>query len=62
MTVRCVTSPWTVQLHFIVDAGQGAEMGRQYHPDHGNVWTSTERTAGRSRTTAFQVSPASVEA
>ena len=34
----------------------------QVHPDHGSVWTSTERTAGRSRTAALHVSPASADA
>ena len=36
-------------------------MDREHDPDHGSVWASTERTAGRSRTIAFQVSPASAE-
>ena len=38
------------------------QMPRQNHADHESVWTSTETTAGRSRTIADQLSPASAEA
>ena len=38
------------------------KMGRQNHADHDSVWTSTETTAGRSRTIGAQVSPASDDA
>jgi hypothetical protein len=48
-----------VQLDLSVDPGQGAQVGREHDPDHGNVWTSTDSTAGRSRTIGLQLSPAS---
>ena len=38
-----------------------AEMLRQYDANHASVCTSTESTAGRSRTIGFQLSPASAE-
>ncbi len=46
------------------DAGQIAQVPGQLDSDggHGRVWTSTERTPGRSWTMAFQLSPPSVEA
>src|SRR3954447_19666998 len=50
------------QLHLADDPGQGPEVGREYDSDHGSVWTSTERTAGRSRTIGDQESPASADA
>ena len=38
-------------------------MGRQHDPDvgHGRTCTSTDSTAGKSRTIGFQVSPESAE-
>src|SRR5216684_685982 len=51
-----------VELHLTADARQSAQMWREYHPNHGSVWTSTESTAGRSRTMGAQLSPASAEA
>src|SRR5207253_355605 len=50
------------ELHLAVDARQRPQMDRKRDADHGSVWTSTEKTAGRSRTMAFQVSPASADA
>src|SRR5258708_1067204 len=50
------------ELHFTADARQSAQMWRQHDADHGSVWTSTESTAGRSRTMGAQLSPASAEA
>ncbi len=50
------------ELHLTIDARQSAQMWREYHPNHGSVWTSTESTAGRSRTMGAQLSPASAEA
>ena len=44
-----------------VDAGQCAQMRGKHDSNHANVWTSTESTAGRSRTIALHVSPASEE-
>src|SRR6266852_1833139 len=50
------------ELHFTADARKSAQMWREYDPNHGSVWTSTESTAGRSRTMGAQLSPASAEA
>src|SRR5689334_14478431 len=50
------------ELHLTRDARQSPEMCRKYDSDHGRVWTSTESTAGRSRTMGFHVSPASGDA
>ena len=47
---------------FAFDAGQRTQLSRQHNADHGNVCTSTESTAGRSRTIGSQFSPASLEA
>src|SRR5437879_474478 len=51
-----------VELHLAVDARQRPQMCREYDSDHSSVWTSTESTAGRSRTMGVQLSPASVDA
>src|SRR6267154_2607063 len=40
------------ELHFTADASEPAQVRRQHDADHGSVWTSTESTAGRSRTMA----------
>jgi len=50
------------ELHLAMDLRKGAEMLREKDSDHDNVWTSTERTAGRSRTIGAHVSPALEEA
>ncbi len=50
------------QLDLAAYPGQGAQVMGNHDPDHGSVWTSTDSTAGRSRTIAFQVSPESLEA
>src|ERR1035441_2190586 len=50
-----------LEVHLTVDVRQRSEMPRQPHPNHSSVWTSTERTAGRSRTIGAQLSPASDE-
>ena len=44
---------------FFGDVGQSSQMVRQHDPNHFSVCTSTDSTAGRSRTMAVQVSPAS---
>jgi hypothetical protein len=44
-------------LDFAPDAGQRLEVLRQLDADHGSVCTSTESTAGRSRTIGVHVSP-----
>ncbi len=50
-----------LNLHLAVHAGEGPQVRRNHDADHGSVWTSTESTAGRSRTMGAQVSPASAE-
>src|SRR5438045_439727 len=51
-----------VELHLAVDVRQLPQMCREHHADHGSVWTSTESTAGRSRTMGAQLSPVSADA
>jgi hypothetical protein len=41
---------------------QSSQMLREYDPYHGSVCTSTDNTAGKSRTMGAQLSPASAEA
>ena len=50
-----------LERHLAADARQCPQMEREHDADHGSVWTSTDRTAGRSRTMADQLSPASLE-
>ena len=57
-----MTGPSTSSVDLAVDARQRAQMGGQHDADHGSVWTSTDSTAGRSRTIGAQLSPASAEA
>jgi hypothetical protein len=47
-----------VEFYLAIDARQDAQMRRQNDANHGSVCTSTESTAGRSRTIGFQLSPA----
>ena len=51
-----------VELHFAADVRKSAKVRRELNSDHGSVWTSTERTAGKSRTMGAHVSPASADA
>ena len=51
-----------LKLHLAADVRQRPQMLRQYDADHGSVCTSTESTAGRSRTMGAQLSPASADA
>jgi len=51
-----------VEFHFAADAREPAEVRRENDANHGSVWTSTESTAGRSRTMGDHVSPASADA
>src|ERR1700687_374672 len=51
-----------VELHLGADARQRPQMSGEYDANHGSVWTSTESTAGRSRTMGVQLSPALAEA
>src|SRR5256886_3092237 len=48
-----------VELHLAFDLRQRPEVRREHHADHRSVCTSTDRTAGRSRTMGVQLSPAS---
>src|SRR5215510_4258747 len=50
------------KLHLGADASQRLQMIGKHDTNHGSVCTSTERTAGRSRTMGAQWSPASGEA
>ena len=47
---------------FLIAAGELPQMGGKLHADHERVCTSTDSTAGRSRTIGAQLSPESGEA
>src|SRR5271168_3141979 len=51
-----------LELDLRVDVCQRPQVRWQFDSDHGSVCTSTESTAGRSRTMGAQVSPASADA
>ena len=51
-----------VELHLAADARESTKVWRKLNSDHGSVWTSTESTAGKSRTMGPHESPASVDA
>src|SRR5580700_11811481 len=51
-----------IDFQFVIDARQRPQVCREDHPDHCSVCTSTESTAGRSRTIGAQFSPASGDA
>jgi len=51
-----------VDLDLTVDPCQRSQMGWKLDSNHGRVWTSTDRTAGRSRTMSAQLSPPSADA
>jgi len=50
-----------IDTHLALDAGERSEVGGQFDSDQFSVCTSTDRTAGRSRTIAVQLSPPSGE-
>ena len=50
------------ELHLPIDLSECPEMSGQHDADHGRVWTSTDKTAGKSRTIGAQLSPESLEA
>ena len=54
--------PLHLELHLAADLRQPAQVRRQDDSNHGRVCTSTDRTAGRSRTMGVQLSPASADA
>src|ERR1700687_916100 len=51
-----------LERHLAVDVRQRPQMSGECDADHGSVWTSTESTAGRSRTIGAQLFPASADA
>ena len=51
-----------LDLYFPPEVCERAQVRRQHNPDHGKVWTSTDNTAGRSRTIGTQLLPALAEA
>jgi|SRR5450755_1107439 len=51
-----------LELHLSANVCQRSQMQWNLNPYHGNVWTSTDSTAGRSRTIGAQLSPASDDA
>ena len=51
-----------LQLYVAANMRKRSQVRREYDSNHGSVWTSTESTAGRSRTMGAQLSPASAEA
>src|ERR1700680_4651429 len=51
-----------LELHLTIDLRQRPKVPRQLDSDHGSVCTSTDSTAGRSRTMGAQLSPASADA
>src|SRR6185295_6937496 len=50
-----------VQRHLAINPRQRPQMCRKHDSYHGSVWTSTDKTGGRSRTIAVQLSPAFAE-
>src|SRR6185436_9177011 len=50
-----------LELDFARDLGQNPQMRGKNYPDHDSVCTSTDTTAGRSRTIGAQLSPASAD-
>src|ERR1700682_6057670 len=50
-----------IDMYFISDARERAQMMRKNYSDHFSVCASTDSTAGRSRTIAFHESPASFD-
>ena len=51
-----------IELHFAVDVGKRSKVHRKHDSNHDSVCTSTDSTAGKSRTMGVQLSPASVDA
>src|SRR5437870_11658000 len=49
-------------MHFVADFGESPEVMRKNNSNHLSVCTSTDRTAGRSRTIGFHESPLSADA
>src|SRR3954454_4515405 len=49
------------ERHLAVNVRERPQVWRKDDPDHDNVCTSTDRTDGRSRTIASQLSPPSAD-
>ena len=58
--LRCLTV--NMEFDLAIEVRERAQMHREHHADHDSVCTSTDNTAGRSRTMGAQVSPASADA
>jgi hypothetical protein len=58
-STRATVLTLDVDVHFSVDVCQRSQMGWKPDLNHGRVWASTDRTAGRSRTMSAQLSPPS---
>jgi len=54
--------PVKIDMYLIADLRQRSKVMGQDNANHFCVWTSTERTAGRSRTIGFHESPESLDA
>src|ERR1051325_335658 len=50
-----------VEGHLAFHLRPRAQVRREHHADHASVWTSTDSTAGRSRTMGAQLSPPSAD-
>src|SRR5438876_11574915 len=50
------------EFHFAINTRERAQIRWKDDTNHGNACTSTDKTAGRSRTIGFQLSPASADA
>ncbi len=50
-----------LELYLPIHVCEVSQVRRQPDADHGNVWTSTDRTAGKSLTMGAQLLPASAE-
>jgi len=57
--LRCLTLD--VEANFAIDMRELPQVRRERNSDHDSVCTSTDSTAGRSRTMGAQLSPASAE-
>jgi len=53
---------FSIEAELAVHAGEVGQMIWKDNADHGKVWASTDKTAGRSRTMAVHESPLSAEA
>src|SRR5690348_1686485 len=50
-----------LEFDFAANVREASQVRREYDANHASVWTSTESTAGRSRTIGAQLSPPSGE-